>query len=126
MIEFTEKPATFLDSLPVNKKESEQLLKLVEEYFDTNTVKKAYILTPSDYNITEFFNLFLNCLKEFYFKDNANEDICKALEKIKKEFNDILLHNYDIKDLKFFLIALISSYIKLVLSNENNNNSAKE
>ena len=55
-----------------------------EEYFDTNTVKKAYILTPSDYNITEFFNLFLNCLKEFYFKDNANEDICKALEKIKK------------------------------------------
>lgn len=126
MIEFVDKPSNFLETLPVSKKDPQDLLKQIEEYFDSIVVKKAFILTPHDYNIADFFDLFINCLKEFYFNGTASEEIAQGLDKIKKSFNELLIQNYDLKNLKLFLIALIASYIKLILTNENNNDTTKK
>jgi hypothetical protein len=126
MIEFAEKPSTFLESLPVSKKDPQELLKQIEEYFDRITVRKALILTPQDFNIINFFDLLINCMKEFYFNGTTSEEITQGLDKIKKLFNEMVIQNYDLKNLKLFLIALIASYIKLVTTNENNNNTTKK
>jgi len=96
MIEFKEVPCNFLD---VKKPEKKDFFKLDEELvklFKNDILKKSNLISYDINDYSEYSDIFITLLKEFYFKELSN------------------VSSKDLNELKILL--------KKVLTNEKENN----
>jgi len=112
MIEFKEVPCSFLD---VKKPEKKDFIKLNEELvklFKNDILKKSNFISYDINDYSEYSDIFITLLKEFYFKELSNVS-SKDLNELKILLKKVLTNEKE-NNLEFFLIALMNSSIKLL------------
>ena len=126
MIEFNEVPPTFLDKIKPAQKDFTELYKLIESLLDDETVKKAYIQTYKTNNVDDIIDIFFSLLNENFFdKFEVNDQLENSINELKVQAKKVF-NSCNKVYLESFLIATVSSFIKLLQGIYENNNSTNK